>query len=230
MLHLIEKAAKDIGLQINQTKTEYMAYNQNGKIETTDGYTIKEVEDFVYLGSHLKSSQKDIETRIQKAMAVLNKLGVIWKSNLSKSLKLCFFRATVEAVLLYGINTWTLTKTFANRLDGCYTKLLRVIHGVSWRDNINSMTLYAGLPPITTTIMERRLRFIGHCQRSDTKLVSKVLLWTPTQGKRKRGRPSRNYIQQLEEDIQLKPEEAKAAMLDRDTWRELVKSRVSSTR
>ena len=168
--------------------------------------------------------------RIQKAWAVLNKLGVIWKSNLSKSLKLRFFRATVEAVPLYGCKTWTLTTTLANRLDGCYTKLLRVIHGVLWKDNINNKTLYAGLPPRTTKIMERRLQFIGHCQRSDTELVSKVLLWTPTKGKRKRGRPSRNYIQQLEEDIQLKLEEAKTALLDRDTWREPVKSRVSSTR
>ena len=65
------------------------------------------------------------------------------KSNLSKSLKLRFFRATVEAVLLYGCNTWTLTKTLANRLDGCYTKLLRVIHGVSWKNNINNKTLSA---------------------------------------------------------------------------------------
>ena len=103
--------------------------------------------------------------RIQKAWAVLNKLGVIWKSNLSKSLKLRFFRATVEAVPLYGCKTWTLTTTLANGLDGCYTKLLRVIHGVLWKDNINNKTLnaanneeYGGKATIYRSLPKKRHR------------------------------------------------------------------------
>ena len=57
--------------------------------------------------------------------------------------------------------------------------------------------LYGHLPPITKTIQVRRARHAGHCWRSKGELVSDVLLWTPTYGQAKAGRPARTYIQQL---------------------------------
>ena len=53
------------------------------------------------------------------------------------------------------------------------------------------------LPPITKTIQVRRPRHAGHCWRSRDELISDVLLWTPTYGRAKAGRPARTYIQQL---------------------------------
>ena len=57
------------------------------------------------------STESDISIRIGKAWGALNKLDSIWKSNLNKSIKAEFFRATVESVLLYGSQSWTITKT-----------------------------------------------------------------------------------------------------------------------
>ena len=54
--------------------------------------------------------------------------------------------------------------------------------------------LYGHLPPITKTIKVRRTRHAGHCWRSKDELVSDVLLWTPTYGQAKAGRPARTYI------------------------------------
>ena len=65
-------------------------------------------------------------------MLALNKMEKIWKSNLKKHLKIGFFRATVESVLLYGAESWTLTGKMSDRLDGTYTKMLRAVLGVSW--------------------------------------------------------------------------------------------------
>ena len=50
--------------------------------------------------------------------------------------------------------------------------------------------LYGHLPPITKTIQVRRARHAGPCWRSKDELVSDVLLWTPTYGQAKAGRPS----------------------------------------
>jgi len=36
-----------------------------------------------------------------------------------------FFQATVETVLLYGCEAWTLTPTLERSLNGCYTRMLR---------------------------------------------------------------------------------------------------------
>ena len=60
--------------------------------------------------------------------------------------------------------------------------------------------------PITKTFQVRRARHAGHCWRRRDELISDVLLWTPTHGRAKAGRPARTYIQQLCEDTGCCPE------------------------
>ena len=79
------------------------------------------------------------------------------------------------------------------------------------------------LPPITKTIQVRRTRHAGHCWRSRDELIRDVLLWTPTHGRAKAGRPARTYIQQLSEDTRCRPEDLPRAMNDREEWRETVR-------
>ena len=50
-----------------------------------------------------------------------------------------------------------------------------------------------------------------------------VLLWTPTYGWAKAGRPARTYIQQLCEDTRCSPEDLLEAVNDREKWRERVR-------
>ena len=90
--------------------------------------------------------------------------------------------------------------------------------------------LYGHLPPITKTIQVRRTRHAGHCWRSKDELIRDVLLWIPTHGRAKAGRPARTYIQQLCEDTGCCPEDLPRAMNDREEWRERVRDiRAAST-
>ena len=82
---------------------------------------------------------------------------------------------------------------------------------------------YGHLPPITKTIQVRRTRHAGHCWRSRDQLIRDVLLWIPTHGRAKAGRPARTYIQQLCEDTGCCPEDLPRAMNDREEWRERVR-------
>ena len=60
--------------------------------------------------------------------------------------------------------------------------------------------------------------------------ISDVLLWTPTYGRAKAGRPARTYIQQLCEDTGCSPEDLPEAMNYREKWRERVRDiRATST-
>ena len=43
---------------------------------------------------------------------------------IAKSTKIKFFRACDENILLYGAETWTISKELEKRLDGTYTRLL----------------------------------------------------------------------------------------------------------
>ena len=145
-------------------------------------------------------------------------------------MKRSFFQAAVVLILLYGCTTWTLTKRLEKKLDGNYTRILRAILNKSWRQHTTRHQLYDHLPPITKTIQVRRTRHAGHCWRSKDELISDVLLWTPSYGRAKAGRPARTYIQQLCEDTGCSPEDLPEAMNDREKWRERVRDiRASGT-
>ena len=222
LLHSLERAAAGIGLYVNAHKTEYMCYNQTGDIFTQDGSPLKLVDKFTYLGSSVSSTQKDIDTRLTKAWTAINRLSIIWKSDLTDKMKPSFFQAAVTSILLYGCTTWTLTKRL-EKLEGNYTRMLRAILNKSWRQHPTRRQLYGQLPLITKTIQVRRTRHAGHCWRSRDELKSDLLLWTPTYGRAKAGRPARTYIQQLCDDTGCSPEDVPEAMNAMEMWRERVR-------
>ena len=112
----------------------------------------------------------------------------------------------------------------------CYTRMLRAILNKSWQQHPTRHQLYGHLPPITKSIQVRRTRHAGHCWRSRDELIRDVLLWIPTHGRAKAGRPARTYIQQLCEDTGCCPEDLPRAMNDREEWRERVRDiRAAST-
>ena len=115
LLHSLERAVAGIGPHVNAHKTEYMCFNQTGDISTLDSRSLKLVDKFTYLGSSVSSTETDIDTRLMKAWTAINKLSVIWKSDLTDKMKHCFFQTAVVSILLYGCTTWTLTKWLEKR-------------------------------------------------------------------------------------------------------------------
>ena len=138
-------------------------------------------------------------------------------------MKRSFFQAAVVLILLYGCTTWTLTKWLEKKLDGNYARMLRAILNKSSRQHLTRHQLYGHLPPVTKTIQVRRTGHAGHCWRSRDKLISDVLLWTPTYGRAKAGRPPRTYIQQLCDDTGCNLEDLPEAMNDWEKWQERVR-------
>ena len=74
-------------LYVNAHKTEYMCYNRTGDISTLDGTPLKQVDRFTYQGSSVASTEKDIDTRLTKAWTAINRLSIIWKSDLTDKMK-----------------------------------------------------------------------------------------------------------------------------------------------
>ena len=71
-----------------------MCYNQTGDISTLEGTPRKLVDKFTYLGSSVESTEKDIETRLTKAWTAINRLSIIWKSDLNDKMKRSFFQGS----------------------------------------------------------------------------------------------------------------------------------------
>ena len=100
LLYSLEQPAAGIDLHVNTHKTEYMCFNQAGDISTLDGRSLKLVDKFTYLGSNVSSNEKDINTRLTNAWTALDKLWIIWKSDLADKMKHSFFQAAVVSILL----------------------------------------------------------------------------------------------------------------------------------
>ena len=134
LLDLVERECKKTGLHLNSSKTKFIALNTLSEVVlTTADEQLEEVKDFKYLGSYIMSTAQDIKVRKAKAWKALNDMARIWTSDISRPVKARFFFATVESVLLYGSETWTLTPALEKSLNGCYTRMLRVVFNVSWR-------------------------------------------------------------------------------------------------
>ena len=81
LLHSLEEAAGGISLDVNENKMEYMCCNQE------------------------RDTESDINIHLAKVWAAINRLLIIWKSDLFNKIKHNFFQAAVVLILLYGYTT-----------------------------------------------------------------------------------------------------------------------------
>ena len=157
-----------------------------------------------------------MNTRIGQAWSAINSLQKVWKAPIKKETKTKVFKASVESILLYGSDSWTLNVARTKKLDGSYTKMLRTVYNVSWRDHITNQVLYGSLPRISSVVKSRRLALAGHVSRHDEP-AGKLLLWSPT-GKRRIGRPHITIKKLLEKDTGLSGTDLLTAMRERGSW------------
>ena len=224
LLQHIEEASNCVGLHLNvgKTKTLLVGIPSSTNVTSLSGAKLDNIKEFKYLGSSMPDSFHDFKCRKAQAWVACNKLEKIWKSKLDRPTKIKFFRACVESILLYGSETWTVTKTFEDRINGCYTQLLRRVLNISWRDHKTNEEVYGEIPPLANSVRKRRLQFAGHCLRASDQPVSRVLFWTPSEGHSSRGRRSTTYPDSISKDLDLEPNEVQQLMLDKLAWRKFV--------
>ena len=94
LLHSLEQATEGIDLHVDADKTIHV-FNQKGDISTLNSSSLKLVDKFMYLGSCISSTENDINMCLVKAWTVINRLSIIWKSNLSDKTERDFFQVAV---------------------------------------------------------------------------------------------------------------------------------------
>jgi hypothetical protein len=230
----VEKEAETIGLRINADKTKLMVIGECGETRRVQagGKAIEEVEEFCYLGSVIAkdgSCDKDIKTRLGKANSIFGRLNNIWRNKrLNYKIKIRLYEALVMTTLLYGAETWPMTVVNMKRLEAAHHRWQRKILGIVWRDKIRNEEVRrrTGMEKLEDIIKKRRLKWLGHVHRmGQNKIPRQALKWNPTDGKRKRGRPRKNWkttVCKDLEDMGLTWEEAENAAEDRLGWRSCV--------
>ena len=159
-----------VGLQVNARKTEvlHIGFTNAPTLVLPSGKAISECQDFRYLGSKLMSPDSIVADRKAQAWRATHLLRPIFNSPARDELKIKLFRATVESVLLYGMEAVPLTETRERALDAMHRSLLRGALGVHFPEKLTTRALMerTGLPPLSTTLRARRQRLLGHCLRS----------------------------------------------------------------
>ena len=123
-----------------------MCFNQRGNISTLKGGPLKLVDKFTYLGSSVSSTKNDINMWLAKAWTAIDRVSVIWKSDMTDKIKCSFFQAVVVSILLYGRTTWRLPKHMEKKPGSNYTRMLRAVLNKSWRQHSTKQQLYSHPP------------------------------------------------------------------------------------
>ena len=75
-------------------------------ISTLNGGLLKLIDKFIYLGSSISSTESDVNIRLAKTWTAIDRLLIIWKSNLSDKVKWNFFQATVVSADSTDTTVW----------------------------------------------------------------------------------------------------------------------------
>lgn len=212
----LKNSTEMVHLIINEEKTKYLPVTKTPvcyKYLETENFKFEVVDNFTYLGSNINTLNDmgtELKRRILAANRCLHGLRKFLKSNLIKShTKIMLYKTIIRPVLIYGSETWTLTKTQAEKLAIFERKVLRKIFGAVnekgvWRQRYN-FELYKLFKDsdIIKFIKIGRLRYAGHiCRMDPSSLTYRIFNHKPI-GTRKRGRPKLRWTDCVEEDLKI---------------------------
>ena len=220
------------GLRINKEKTKLMRINTpTTNPVTVDDRPIQEVDSFTYLGSTIDQqggTDSDVKARVGKARVAFIILKNIWASKeIATSTKVRIFNSNVKSILLYGSETWRMTKKTLQKIQTFINTCLRRIFRIRWPDKINNTELWqrGSQEPVAEQILRRKWKWIGHTLRKPAHTITRqALTWNP-QGKRKRGRPKNSWRRDTEAELKRHGSswgKAEKEALDRAGWRRVV--------
>ena len=184
---------------------------------------LKKVTNFKYLGSTLSSDGKldqEVEKRIQAGWRNWKRLsGVLCDKRISARQKGKVHKMAVRPAMIYGAETWSIKKTQEKKLNVAEMKMLRWACGHTRLDRIENQEIRKRMKvtELHKKVQEKRLRWYGHVIRHEDSHVVKRALNLEVEGRRRRGRPQRRWMDCVSEDLEMKGLTEKDAV-DRKCW------------
>ena len=206
LLQKVKEASEGKGLNINVSKTECMVVSK--KLERVgcnlelDGIRIKQVDQFCYLGSWITSDgrcDKEIAYRIGEAKRGFNEMKSLLKNRkLSLQSRKRMIKSYIWSILLYGCETWTISRKMEKKLEAAEMWIWRRVLSVSWTERVTNQRILERMGTtreLLNTIRKRQLQFLGHILREEG--LENLCLTGKIEGRRARGRQREKYMDGL---------------------------------
>ena len=141
---------------------------------SVEGKPIQQVDTMVYLGYMATEDgkcDKEIKRRIGIARTAFESMAKILTSgNISIELRSCIAKCYIWSTLLYGAETWTLTKVTSDKLEAFEMWLYRRMLRISWKEHkTNGEVLHKMKTKrsLLNTIKKRKCQYFGHIIRGN---------------------------------------------------------------
>ncbi|KAL8572721.1 hypothetical protein ACOMHN_030303 [Nucella lapillus] len=175
--HRFVSSASRLGLEISKPKTEVIHIGDSdppGPTTFPCGERVSECSEFKYLGVCTASPSHVVDARFDQAWSAMSALKPIFTSKSADRIKIRLFRAAIESIQCYGMESISLTPTLSRLIDSRYRRMLRSALGIFYPDRISNDELFAKtqLPPLSMSLRRRRLRLVGHILRMQTRSKS----------------------------------------------------------
>ena len=133
LLMKVKEESKKVGLKLNIQKTKIMA---SGPITSwqIDRGMVETVADFIFLGSKI-TADGDCSHEIKRRLllgrkAMINQDSILKSRDITLPTKVHLVKAIVFPVVMYGCESWSITKAEHRRIDAfelwCWRRHLRV--------------------------------------------------------------------------------------------------------
>lgn len=209
LMDRIVEAGSECGLSLNIKKTKFMVISKDNNIQpgqlVIDNQQIEKVTNYTYLGTNINERwdhSVEIKCRIEKARATFVKMGNLFKSrDLNLNTKLRLLKCYVWSVLLYGVESWTLTEASTRKLEAFEMWLYRRILRISWVDHVSNKKVLEMLQKgteIIHIIKKRKLEYFGHIMRNQKRYgLLQLILQGKVFGRRGPGRRRISWLRNL---------------------------------
>ena len=194
-----------------------------------EGQEIELVNSFCYLGDMLSCDGgcvAAVRTRVACAWSKWRELaGLLNMREIPLLSRAAVYDACIRSVLLYSSETWAVTKKLEDEIRGCDRRMLRFMAGVKLRDRVTSAEILerCGLKDILKVLQVRRLRWFGHVKRRDPSEVLGRVLNMTVEGRRPPGRPKKNWLSCVQEDLR-SLNISEEDVHDRRRWEQIIKT------
>ena len=122
-------------MNLNQSKTEILTHptSDHTSLKFRDGTAVPTTTQVKYLGARI-SWTNPFHTafyhRLGLTEEAFEKLRMVWNSSLPRKTKVHIYHTAIVPVLLYGLDSLTLTDKMLKKIDGQYYRFLRRSIGI----------------------------------------------------------------------------------------------------